>query len=227
MVVIVCLKLKGSPGVCKKMDTKRNIGGRDHWQKIYTTKNEDELSWFQRYPTVSMQLVHSLNLDLNSKVIDVGSGDGRFIEALLEKGYREIPGLDISEAAIQRAKTRLAEKSGLVKWIASDILNFEPLSKYDLWHDRATFHFLNNEEEINQYISIAEQAINPNGYLIISTFSEKAPKKCSGLEITQYSESSLAAKLEQGFEKVSCVNEDHVTPGGTVQNFLFCCFKKK
>jgi 2-polyprenyl-3-methyl-5-hydroxy-6-metoxy-1,4-benzoquinol methylase len=209
------------------MDTKENIGGHDHWQKIYTTKNEDELSWFQEYPTVSMKLIHSLSMDLNSKIIDVGSGDGRFIEALLEKGYRDITALDISEAAIKRAKKRLAEKSGLVKWIASDILNFEPLSKYHLWHDRATFHFLINEEEINRYVSIAEQGIIPKGYLIMSTFSEKGPKKCSGLEITQYSESSLTAKLERGFEKLNCINQEHVTAGGNVHNFLFCCFKKK
>jgi len=96
-----------------------------------------------------------------------------------------------------------------------------------LWHDRATFHFLINEDEINRYISIAEHSIKPNGYLIIGTFSEHGPKKCSGLDIKQYSELSLAKKLHQGFEKLDCIMEDHITPGGVVQNFLFCCFKKK
>ena len=209
-----------------KMGTEKNIGGWDHWQKIYNTKNEQELSWFQEYPTASMKFIHSLNLDLNSKIIDVGSGDGRFIEAMIEKGYQDITALDISEAAIKRAIKRLGGQSKTIKWVASDILHFEPPGKYDLWHDRATFHFLINEEEINRYISIAEHAIKPNGYLIISTFSEQGPKKCSGLDITQYSELSLANKLAHGFEELDCIIEDHFTPAGIAQNFLSCCFKK-
>ena len=209
------------------MDTEKNIGGWDHWHKIYNTKNEEELSWFQKYPATSMKFIHALNLDLNSKIIDIGSGDGRFIEALVEEGYRDLTALDISEAAVKRAKKRLGEKSETIRWITSDILSFEPPTKYDLWHDRATFHFLINEEEIDRYISIAEHAIKPNGYLILSTFSELGPKKCTGLEVTRYSELSLAKKLENRFEKLNCNNEDHVTPGGTVQNFLFCSFKKK
>ena len=209
------------------MDLEKNTGGWDHWQKIYNTKTEKELSWFQEYPAASMEFVDSVKLNLNSRIIDVGTGDGRFIEAMVEKGYREITALDISEAAIKRAKERLGNQSETIRWIASDILYFEPLAKYDLWHDRATFHFLINEDEINRYISIAEHSIKPNGYLIIGTFSEHGPKKCSGLDIKQYSELSLAKKLHQGFEKLDCIMEDHITPGGVVQNFLFCCFKKK
>src|SRR4030095_230932 len=122
------------------MDTEKNIGSWDHWHKIYNSKNEKELSWFQKSPATSMKFIRSLNLDLNSKIIDIGSGDGRFIEALVEEGYRDITALDISEAAIKRAKKRLGEKSENTTWIASDILHFEPFTKYDLWHDRATFH---------------------------------------------------------------------------------------
>jgi len=209
------------------MDIKKNTGGWDHWQKIYNTKPEKELSWFQEYPAASMEFVLSVKLDLNSRIIDVGTGDGRFIEGMVGKGYRDITALDISEAAIKRAKERLGERSETIRWIASDILYFEPLAMYDLWHDRATFHFLIKEEEINRYISIAEHAIKPNGYLIINTFSRQGPKKCSGLDITQYSELSLTKKLQQGFEKVDCIIEDHTTPRGLVQNFLVCCFKKK
>jgi ubiquinone/menaquinone biosynthesis C-methylase UbiE len=209
------------------MDIDKNISSWEHWQKVYNTKAEKELSWFQEYPVASMKLIDSFNLDVNSRIIDVGSGDGRFIEALLERGYRDITALDISEAAIKRAVKRLGEKSAAIKWITSDILYFEPITLYDLWHDRATFHFLINEVDINRYISIAENAIKPNGYLIISTFSEQGPKRCSGLDIMQYSELSLTKKLERAFEKVKCLTEDHITPGGTVQNFLFCGFKKK
>ena len=209
------------------MNIEKNTGGWEHWQKIYSTKSEKELSWFQEYATPSMNFIDSFDLDANSRIIDVGSGDGRFIEALADKGYKDITALDISEAAIKRAKKRLGEKSATIKWIASDILYFEPRTKYDLWHDRATFHFLINEGEINRYISIAEAAIKPNGYLIISTFSEQGPSKCSGLDIMQYSELTLTKKLEHGFEKIQCTREDHITPAGTAQNFLICGFKKK
>ena len=209
------------------MDIEKNIGGWEHWQKMYSTKTEKEFSWFQEYPTPSMKFIDSLNLDVNARIIDVGSGDGRFVEALVAKGYRDITALDISEAAIKRANARLGEQSASIRWIASDILFFEPLVKYDLWHDRATFHFLISEKEINRYLSIAEEAIKPDGYLVIGTFSDQGPKKCSGLDIMQYSERSLAKRFEKGFEKLACIAEDHITPGGNVQNFLFCSFKRK
>ena len=227
MEVIACLRRPTAYPNEHKMDIEKNIGGREHWQKIYNTRTEEELSWFQEYPTASMNFIDTFDLDANSRIIDVGSGDGRFIEALVEKGYKDITALDISEAAIKRTTKRLGEKSTGITWIVSDILHFEPQARYDLWHDRATFHFLIKEAEIHRYISIAELAIKPNGYLILSTFSEQGPIKCSGLEITRYSQSTLDKILEHAFERIDCIREDHLTPAGTTQNFLICSFKKK
>jgi 2-polyprenyl-3-methyl-5-hydroxy-6-metoxy-1,4-benzoquinol methylase len=209
------------------MNTEPNISGRDHWEKIYGTKTEKEVSWFQPYPTVSMKFIDSFNLPWNAAIIDIGTGDGLFIETLLDKGYRNISALDISRNAIERAKTRLGEKAAAINWIVSDILSFDPTAKFDLWHDRATFHFLTHVKDVDRYISIAADSVKANSYMLLSTFSEQGPKKCSGLDIRQYSETSLSAKLDLNFEKLNCIQADHTTPFNTVQNFLFCAFKKR
>ena len=200
---------------------------QQHWNKIYSTKAQDEVSWFQPYPSTSMQFVELFSLPLNANIIDIGGGDSHFPDALLEKGYNNIHVLDISQKAIERAKARLGANASKVTWIVSDILDFDPAVEFDLWHDRAAFHFLTTEEKIYRYISIAEKAIKKNGYMILGTFSEKGPEKCSGLEIRQYSEASMNARFDVGFEKIRCIQEDHITPLNTIQNFLFCSFKKR
>jgi ubiquinone/menaquinone biosynthesis C-methylase UbiE len=205
------------------MDTKE----QEHWDRVYSSKAEDEVSWFQSYPRTSMQFVESFGLPLSANIIDIGGGDSQFANALLEKGYRNIYVLDISSAAIERAKKRLGERSLQVTWIVSDITAFQPPVKFDFWHDRATFHFLTSEDKINQYLSIAADATRKNGYLVLGTFSENGPQKCSGLPIKQYTETSLPARFKPSFEKLKCFNEDHLTPSGSVQNFLFCSFKRK
>ena len=209
------------------MNIEINSSGQDHWEKIYSTKTEKEVSWFQPYPTVSMKFIDSLNLPGDAAIIDIGTGDGLLIETLLDKGYRNISALDISRNAIERAKSRLGDKAAAINWIVSDILKFDPSTKFDLWHDRATFHFLTHENDADHYISIAANSIKPNGYMVLSTFSEQGPKKCSGLDTRQYSETSLSAKLEPGFERLNCMKADHTTPFNTLQNFLCCSFKKK
>lgn len=200
---------------------------KEHWEKVFATKAENEVSWFQTYPKTSMEFLELFNLPLDAKIIDVGGGDSYFVDALLEKGYTNIYVLDISANAIERAKTRLGSKAINVNWIVSDITKFEPTVKFDFWHDRAAFHFLTSEENIYKYVSIAENAINQNGYLILGTFSENGPTKCSGLEIKQYNENSMSVKFEVNFDRIKCITEDHTTPFNTVQNFLFCSFIKK
>ncbi|HYF33236.1 MAG TPA: class I SAM-dependent methyltransferase [Chitinophagaceae bacterium] len=198
-----------------------------HWDNIYNTKAEDAVSWFQPYPTTSMQFVELFNLPLDANIIDIGGGDSHFVDALIEKGYRNIWVLDISEAAINRTKQRLGKDAAKVKWVIADITAFEPPVQFDFWHDRAAFHFLTTEDNIYQYVSIAEDAIKKDGYLILGTFSENGPTKCSGLEIKRYSEASMSARFEVSFEKIKCFQEDHITPFNTVQNFLFCSFLRK
>lgn len=203
------------------MDLKR----KQHWETVYETKNPDEVSWTQEIPKTSLTFIHSFGLDKSAKIIDIGGGDSKLVDHLLDQGFENITVLDISEKALEKAKIRLGEKSKKVTWIISDILDFEPTETYDVWHDRAAFHFLTTEEEIEKYKSIVNKSVA--GFLIIGTFSENGPLKCSGLEISQYSEEKLTSTFEDNFDKIDSVLEDHQTPFGTTQNFLFCSFKNR
>jgi 2-polyprenyl-3-methyl-5-hydroxy-6-metoxy-1,4-benzoquinol methylase len=200
---------------------------KQHWDKIYNTKAEDEVSWFQPYPKTSMEFVELFNLPLSANIIDIGGGDSHFVDALLDKGYKNVYVLDISANAIERAKQRLGKRASKVNWIISDVTEFIPPVQFDFWHDRAAFHFLTTETTIYKYVSIAEDAIKKEGYLILGTFSENGPDKCSDLEIKQYSEASMSVRFEIAFDRIKCIQVDHRTPFNTVQNFLFCSFKKK
>lgn len=200
---------------------------QQHWDNVYKTKATEEVSWFQPYPKTSMELVELFNLPVTANIIDIGGGDSHFVDTLLDKGYQNIYVLDISANAIEKAKQRLDERAAKVNWIVSDVTEFEPTVHFDFWHDRAAFHFLTTENKIYKYVSIAEDAINKGGYLILGTFSENGPEKCSGLEIRQYSEASMSARFEVAFDRIKCIREDHLTPHNTVQNFLFCSFWKQ
>jgi SAM-dependent methyltransferase len=200
---------------------------KQHWETVFSTNAEDEVSWFQSYPKTSIEFVQLFNLPLDANIIDIGGGDSHFVDALLNKGYQNIYVLDISANAIERAKQRLGERASEVHWIVSDVIEIKPSVQFDFWHDRAAFHFLTTENKIYKYVSIAEDAIKKDGYLILGTFSENGPEKCSGLEIKQYSEASMSARFEVGFDRIKCITEDHKTPFNTIQNFLFCSFKRK
>ena len=197
---------------------------KNHWETVYTTKQPNEVSWTQEVPKTSLSFIHGFNIPKSAAIIDIGGGDSNLVDFLLAEGYTDLTVLDISEAALERAKTRLGEKASQVQWIVSDITEFKPKKQYKVWHDRATFHFLTTVTQIQTYLTIARQAID--GYVAIGTFSENGPQKCSGLEIKQYSEEQLQTTLSDGFEKLKCVNENHTTPFNTVQNFTFCSFKK-
>ena len=200
---------------------------QQHWDRIYSINEEDEVSWFQPYPTTSMEFVELFHLPPDANIIDIGGGESHFVDALLDKGYKNIWVLDISLNAIEKAKQRLGSRASKVNWIVTDITKFEPTVQFDFWHDRAAFHFLTTEDKIYKYVAIAEDAIKKDGYLVLGTFSENGPKKCSGLEIKQYSEASMSARFEIAFNRIKCITEDHTTPFNTIQNFLFCSFRKK
>lgn len=199
----------------------------EHWNTIYQSKNENEVSWYKDYPEASIELIKELKLPLSAHIIDIGGGESRLVDVLLDLGYTNITVLDISEKALEKSKNRLEEKSKLVKWIITDITEFNPTEKYDLWHDRAVFHFLTAKENIIKYTSIAERAISQNGFLIMGTFSDKGPTKCSGFEIKQYTDKSLKDAFKDSFKQFSFQYIDHSTPFNTVQNFLFCTFQRK
>jgi SAM-dependent methyltransferase len=203
-----------------------NLQTKDHWEKIYESKEESDFSWFQQYPKTSIEFINLFKLPKDGKIIDIGGGDSHLVDVLIELGYTNIYVLDISAKAIERAKVRLGNKAKLVKWIVSDITDYQPDITFDFWHDRAAFHFLTTEAQIIRYLSIVSSAIKPEGFLVLGTFSENGPKKCSGLEIKQYSEASMSKLFEKDFKRIKCVEENHTTPFNTVQNFVFCSFQK-
>ena len=165
------------------------------------------------------------NLSKSARIIDIGGGDSKLVDYLLNEGFEDITVLDISEKAIQRVKERLGEQANKVRWIISDITEFKPSRTYDVWHDRATFHFLTTPQQINEYLNRARKSVT--GFITIGTFSENGPDKCSGLFIKKYNEEQLESELNNGFEKTKCITEDHTTPFNTIQNFLFCSFRRK
>jgi len=204
----------------------KNFDRKKHWENIYQTKELKDVSWFQPVPETSLDFLIQFNVPKTAKIIDIGGGDSFFVDHLIELGYQDISVLDISGAAIERAKKRLGDKSKNVKWIIADAANFKPKEQYDFWHDRAAFHFLTDEQEISNYLKTAQENINPTGILVIGTFSDQGPKKCSGIEIKQYSETSMTDRLKDSFEKIKCITVDHQTPFATIQNFVFCSFRK-
>jgi 2-polyprenyl-3-methyl-5-hydroxy-6-metoxy-1,4-benzoquinol methylase len=204
-----------------------NFNRKTHWENIYQSKAATEVSWYQPTPETSLGFLSESNLPATAKIIDIGGGDSFLVDNLLDRGYHDITVLDISETAIQRAKQRLGERAGKVKWIVADVTDFKPTEQYDFWHDRAAFHFLTQPDEISGYINTVNQFINLGGILVIGTFSERGPDKCSGIEIRKYSETDLTQLLTSNFERVKCITTDHKTPFGTIQNFTFCSFRRK
>jgi SAM-dependent methyltransferase len=202
------------------------MNSKDHWEEIYSQKKQDEVSWFRIYPQTSMEFVELFKLKKDAKIIDVGGGDSHFADSLIEKGFTDVTVLDISSLAIERAKKRLGKNAELVHWITADVTDFNPQQQYDFWHDRAAFHFLLSEELADKYVETAKKGIATDGFLVLGTFSESGPLKCSGLEIHQYSEESMSYKFEVGFRRIKCRKEDHLTPFNTIQNFIFCSFQR-
>ncbi len=200
-----------------------NIDRKNHWETVYETKNPDQVSWTQEVPQTSLDFISSFEVSKDASIIDVGGGDSKLVDYLLEKGFKNITVLDISDKALEKAKNRLGSKADKVNWIVCDITEFEPNITYDIWHDRATFHFLTSTEQIAKYIKIVKKSVN--GFIAIGTFSENGPTKCSGLEIKQYTAQTLEEEFKNGFKKIRCLLEDHITPFNTKQNFLFCSFK--
>jgi len=200
---------------------------KEHWEKIYSTKSPEEVSWTQAIPTTSLNFIHSFGLSHDSPIIDIGGGESRLVDYLLDEGFSNISVLDISKVALEKAQQRLGARAKEVKWIVSDITEFESQEHYKVWHDRATFHFLTTKEQVQKYIMAVTSALSGSAYMTIGTFSENGPTKCSGLEVQKYSEQALEDLLQMSFHKIRCIHEDHITPFQTTQNFLFCSFATK
>lgn len=203
------------------------LARQKHWDKIYQEKDHSQMSWFENKPQTSLDFVSFFDFPKTSQIIDIGGGDTFFVDHLLEMGYLNITVLDISEKAIEQAKQRLGNLAKSVNWIVSDIANFQPTQHYDFWHDRAAFHFLTDEKEVQAYQQTLLKALQPKGIFVVGTFSDQGPEKCSGIQIQQYTESDLKKEFQDEFKSVKSIRVDHHTPFDTVQNFVFCAFKRK
>ena len=200
---------------------------KQHWDKVYNTKPSTEVSWYEPLPEASLDCIAECNLEKDTAIIDIGGGDSFLAEFLLAQGYKDLTVVDISEKAISRAKERLGEKADQIKWVVADVIDFKPKKKYGLWHDRAAFHFLTTDGEVEKYLQSVRDSLEPGGFAVMGTFSDKGPDKCSGLPIKKYSVGQMQKLFSEGFVSMNCKNLDHETPSGTVQNFTFCTFKRE
>ena len=200
------------------------MNNKEHWENIYLKKEIDGVSWYQKIPSESIQLIEKYSVSNSDKIIDIGCGKSFFADNLLELNYNNITLVDISSNALKEVKLRLKNKS--INFIESDILNFNSNDKYDIWHDRAVFHFITDNEGIEKYISLCNKYINDEGILIIGTFAEDGPLKCSGLEIKRYSVHQISSLFKGTFELVESFKMLHKTPFDTEQSFSFCILRK-
>lgn len=199
---------------------------KHHWENIYSKKGPQEVSWFQAMPAVSLNLFAEYRVPPLARIIDVGGGDSLLVDHLLDAGYGDVSVLDISGTALHKAQERLGDRAKQVQWLEADATDFDAPQGFDVWHDRAVFHFLTSEADVDRYIAQLARLLKPGGLLILATFSENGPEKCSGIPVHRYSETEMVARLQKVCDRIKCFTVDHATPFDTVQNFLFCAFRK-
>jgi 2-polyprenyl-3-methyl-5-hydroxy-6-metoxy-1,4-benzoquinol methylase len=196
-----------------------------HWQEVYTTKSPDAVSWFQPSPEPSLKMIDALGVEPPARAVDIGGGASGLVEALIGRGF-EVTVLDIAEAALAAARERLGETASKVDWQVADITQWQPGGQYDLWHDRAVFHFLTGADDRASYLSALNAGTAPGGAIVLATFAEDGPEKCSGLPVQRYSADALAAELGSGFNLVHRSRETHRTPWGSEQSFTWAAFRR-
>jgi 2-polyprenyl-3-methyl-5-hydroxy-6-metoxy-1,4-benzoquinol methylase len=201
------------------------ISRHQHWENIYHSKSDQSLSWHQEEPATPLALIaEAASPDL--RVIDVGGGSSMLAARLLDKGFRNVAVLDISEAALNRAKSRIGARAELIRWIAADVTAVGDIGQFDVWHDRAVFHFLTDPEDRRRYAALAERTIPVGGHLIIATFALDGPERCSGLPVHRYDAKGLAREFMHSFALEKELPEIHITPGGKPQSFIYAVFRR-
>jgi trans-aconitate methyltransferase len=201
------------------------IDRQTHWQHVYTNKAEDELSWHEEAPALSLALLAGVGLGPEMAVVDIGGGTSRLVDELVARGQAHVTVVDLSPAALETAKKRLAG-AGNVEWIAEDVTEWKPKRSYDLWHDRAAFHFLTAPEDQQAYVRVMARALRTGGRAVIGTFAPDGPEKCSGLPVARHDAASLQAALGERYSLVATRRHEHTTPWGAVQRFQFSTFEK-
>jgi len=200
---------------------------KQHWEQIYSTKPLDAVSWFQDHADQSLRLIHNTRLGRNAAIIDVGAGASTLVDDLLAEGYTDLTVLDLSPAALMVAKQRLVKHAECVRWAEGDVTRAEfPAHRFDIWHDRAVFHFLTEPADRQAYVEQVVRSVRPGGHVIIATFAEDGPEKCSGLPVVRYQPESLHAEFGDAFLLVGHEKEAHHTPSGAVQQFVYCYCRK-
>lgn len=199
---------------------------KEHWEKIYSEILPQEVSWYQSEPTISLQIIKNIS-DLNSRIIDVGAGESVLVDYLVDLGYLNLSVLDISGKAIAYVKQRLQEKAKSIEWHEQDITRFIPLHVYDIWHDRAVFHFLTDHESRKSYIEVLNKSTKKGSYVVIATFSKDGPQKCSGLDVVQYNDTTMQQVLGEELQLLASQTETHITPSGKEQKFIYFLFRRR
>lgn len=203
------------------------MGPKEHWERVYSTKATDTVSWYQAHADLSLRFIGQTGAGLSASIIDVGGGASTLVDDLLARGYSRLTVLDLSSAALDATRRRLGARAQQVQWIEASITECElPPHAYDVWHDRAVFHFLTSAEDRQSYVRAALRAIKPGGHLIVATFADDGPTRCSGLPVRRYSVADLQAEFGERFTPVGHAHEAHRTPSGSEQQFVYCCFRK-
>jgi cation diffusion facilitator family transporter len=224
IVSVETTKARGSEHYLAKLAADPNR--RDHWENIYATKGENEVSWFEENPAPSLELIGLARLTPDSTIVDIGGGASRLVDSLIARGFRHVTVLDLSGSALNIAKARLGDKGGQVRWMVADVTTWEPSQNYDLWHDRAAFHFLTDEADRSAYVERLKKALRPGGHFIVGTFALDGPERCSRLPVKRSDAVGLAAILGDEFELVDTRSHEHCTPWGAVQRFCFSIFRR-
>lgn len=197
-----------------------------HWENVYATKDEHAVSWFQKRPHISLDLIRATSVNADASIIDIGAGASRLVDALINWGFKAVTVLDLSEKALATSKARLGVSGTHVRWVAANVTKWEPSQTYDVWHDRAAFHFLTETEDQAAYVERVQKAVRPGGHVIIGTFAPDGPERCSGLPVVRHDSTTLEKVLGRSFELIERRRHDHQTPAGVTQRFQFSRFQR-
>ena len=199
------------------------MSDQEHWDRVYTSRNAREVSWFQPHLERSLAFIEAANVGPTSAVIDVGGGASTFVDDLLARGFENVTVLDVSRAALDASRARLGERAARVHWLCADVTKASlPEAAYDFWHDRAVFHFLRDREARERYVAAVRRSLKPGGHVVVATFGPHGPEQCSGLEVMRYSPEELHAEFGPHFAGLASATETHVTPWGAEQEFIYC-----